>query len=247
MQRRITGINDRVRGEIPQNRLFIIAWRDNGRTRYPPTGEPDRPAGTLAGVTGPDDWDAQAASFDDEPDHGLRDDAVRNAWRDLLLPVLPPPPARVLDLGCGTGSLAVLLAVAGYDVVGVDSSPAMLEHARVKADAAGVPVDLRLGDAAEPPVGEGRGGAVDVVLCRHVLWALPDPSAALRRWSGLLAPGGRLVLVEGRWATGGGLTGDAVRRLVGEHRAEADVVPLDDPALWGRAIEDERFLAVSRR
>jgi SAM-dependent methyltransferase len=123
----------------------------------------------------------------------------------------------------------------------------MLDQARAKAAAAGAAVDLRLGDAAAPPVGEGSSRLADVVLCRHVLWALPDPSAALRRWSGLLAPGGRLVLVEGRWATGGGLTGDQVRRLVGEHRAEVDVVPLDDPALWGRAIEDERFLVVSRR
>ena len=119
--------------------------------------------------------------------------------------------------------------------------------ARAKAVAAGVTVGLRLGDAAAPPVGEGRGGLVDVVLCRHVLWALPDPAAALRRWSGLLAPGVRLVLVEGLLVTGGGLTGDEVRRLVGEHRTEVDVVPLDDPALWGRAIEDERFLVVSRR
>jgi hypothetical protein len=33
-----------------------------------------------------DDWDAAAAAFDDEPDHGLRDPAVRSAWADLLLP-----------------------------------------------------------------------------------------------------------------------------------------------------------------
>jgi 2-polyprenyl-3-methyl-5-hydroxy-6-metoxy-1,4-benzoquinol methylase len=62
-------------------------------------------------------WDGQAASFDDDPDHGLRDPAVRQAWADLLLPLLPPAPAHVVDLGCGTGSLAVLLAQHGNRVL----------------------------------------------------------------------------------------------------------------------------------
>ena len=54
-------------------------------------------------------WDAQAARFDDEPDYGLRDPAVRRAWGELLLEHVPAG-STVLDLGCGTGSLAVLLA-----------------------------------------------------------------------------------------------------------------------------------------
>jgi 2-polyprenyl-3-methyl-5-hydroxy-6-metoxy-1,4-benzoquinol methylase len=66
-------------------------------------------------------WDQQAATFDDEPDHGLRDPAVRDAWIALLTPVLPDPPASIVDLGCGTGSLSVLLAQAGHHVHGLDS------------------------------------------------------------------------------------------------------------------------------
>ncbi len=50
-------------------------------------------------------WDAQAAEFDDEPDHGLRDAIVRAAWKRLLLSEMPAAPASVVDLGCGTGSL----------------------------------------------------------------------------------------------------------------------------------------------
>ena len=48
-------------------------------------------------------WDAEADRFDDEPDHGLRDPAVRRAWADLLAEVLPPPPGRVLDVGLRHG------------------------------------------------------------------------------------------------------------------------------------------------
>jgi hypothetical protein len=41
--------------------------------------------------------------------------------------------------------------------------------------------------------------AFDVVLARHVVWALPDAALGLDRWIDLLKTGGRLVLVEGRW------------------------------------------------
>ena len=82
-----------------------------------------------------DDWDRLADRFDDEPDHGLRDPGVRAAWTALLLPLMPDPPARILDLGCGTGSLAVLLAQAGHEVAGIDASTQMLALARAKAAA----------------------------------------------------------------------------------------------------------------
>jgi SAM-dependent methyltransferase len=189
-------------------------------------------------------WDEQAAAFDSEPDHGLRDPAVRAAWERLLRARLPPAPARVLDLGCGTGSLAVLLAEAGYDVQGLDFSARMVAAAEAKARQAGVAASFHQGDAADPPF---PAASADVVLDRHVLWALPDPDEALRRWTGLLAPGGRLVLVEGRWSTGAGLPADVGRELVLRHRREAVLERLDDPALWGREIDDERYVVVSER
>lgn len=189
-------------------------------------------------------WDSQAETFDDEPDHGLRDARVRDAWAALLLPLLPKPDAAVADLGCGTGSLAVLLGAAGHRVSGLDYSSRMVEAARAKAASAGVAADFTTGDAAEPPY---AAASFDVVLVRHVLWALPDPAAALARWTQLLRPDGVLVLVEGHWSTGAGLPSDRTRDLVLSVREEAVVTRLDDEALWGREITDERYLVVSAR
>lgn len=194
-------------------------------------------------ISARDLWDDEAATFDDEPDHGLRDPHVRAAWAELLTPLLPAPAARVLDLGCGTGSLSLLLAEQGHRVTGLDSSPRMLDLASWKAESSGVAVTFLPGDASDP---KGVGSGYDVVLARHVVWALPDPAAALRCWSRLLGPAGRLVLVEGCWGTGAGLPADTVTALVAaagftdvRHRE------LTDPALWGRAIDDERYVVTA--
>lgn len=187
-------------------------------------------------------WDAEAETFDDEPDHGLRDPATRDAWRSLLLEHLPAAPARVADLGCGTGTLSMLLAGQGYDVDGVDLAPAMIKRAQAKASTAGLDVSFSVGDASDPPL---PIASYDVVLSRHVLWALPDPDAGLRRWVDLLAPGGRLVLVEGRWFTGGGLTAADTAALLDAVGREYVVRHLPEAVYWGREIDDERYLVVS--
>lgn len=187
-------------------------------------------------------WDAAAERFDEEPDHGLRDPSVRDAWTARLRSWLPTEPSDVLDLGCGTGSLTLLAAEQGHRVTGLDRSPRMVEAARAKL--AGRGARVLTGDAAAPPVAAGR---FDVVLVRHVLWALPDPAAALRRWVRLLRPGGRLVLVEGRWGEGEpvGLSAAELERLAGPVARRTHLEQLaGDTALWGREVHDERYVLV---
>lgn len=186
-------------------------------------------------------WDREAPTFDEAADHGLLDRATKDAWLALLLGHLPPAPARVADLGSGTGTLSVLLADEGYCVDGVDFAPEMVRRARAKAgDRTGV--TFTEADAFDPPLPQAT---YDVVLSRHVLWAMPDPAVALTRWVGLLAPGGRLVLVEGSWSTGAGLRGDQTTALVRGTGRAAELVQLDDPRLWGRRIDDDRYLVLS--
>ena len=186
-------------------------------------------------------WDAEAPAYDEPIDHGLSDPSVRRAWRDLLLALLPPPPGRVADLGCGTGTLSVLLADEGFEVTGVDFSPEMLARAVAKGGER-ASVHFVRGDAAIPPL---EAAAYDVVLCRHVLWALPDPAAVLERWGRLLRPGGRLVLIEGSWSTGAGLTSEQTVALVRGVGREPTLTQLDDEAYWGRRTGDERYVVMS--
>ncbi|MFD4259144.1 class I SAM-dependent methyltransferase [Streptomyces sp. NPDC058534] len=189
------------------------------------------------------DWDAEAAAFDDEPDHGLRDADVRRAWNARLRSWLPPRAGDVLDLGCGTGSLSLLAAEQGHRVTGVDLSPAMVELARAKL--AGRDAVFLAGDAAAPPVGEQR---FDTVLVRHVLWTLPDPGRVLRHWRELLRPGGRLVLVEGVWETAApvGIPAGRLTALLAPLTGQVRVERLSgDPSLWGREVADERYAMIA--
>ncbi|MEU7474147.1 class I SAM-dependent methyltransferase [Streptomyces sp. NPDC044984] len=189
------------------------------------------------------DWDGAAAAFDEEPDHGLRDPAVRAAWAARLRAWLPERPGDVLDLGCGTGSLSLLAAERGHRVTGVDRSPAMVALAREKL--AGRDAVFLVGDATAPPVGEER---YDAVLVRHVLWTLPEPDRALRHWRDLLRPGGRLVLVEGVWGTVSpvGVPADRLTALLAPLGGRVSVERLSrDAALWGREVDDERYAVVA--
>jgi SAM-dependent methyltransferase len=101
----------------------------------------------------------------------------------------------VVELGVGTGRIAVPIASEGIRVIGVDSSPGMLEVCRERAESAGVAglVELRLGDLGSPPVSE----RVELVLCpfRSYLHLRTDEERleALRAARELLVPGGRLI------------------------------------------------------
>jgi SAM-dependent methyltransferase len=101
----------------------------------------------------------------------------------------------VVELAVGTGRIAVPTAAEGIRVIGIDSSPGMLEVCRERAELAGVAslLDLRLGDLLEPPVEE----RVRLVTCPFRSYLhLQDDDERLRAlhaaWE-LLVPGGRLV------------------------------------------------------
>jgi SAM-dependent methyltransferase len=99
----------------------------------------------------------------------------------------------VVELGVGTGRIAVPLGADGIRVIGIDSSRAMLDVCARRAALAGVTLDLRIGDLREPPVTE----RVPLVICpfRSLLHMHTDEDrlGVLGAAYGLLVPGGRFV------------------------------------------------------
>ena len=100
----------------------------------------------------------------------------------FVLSSLPPPPARVLEVGCGAGELARALDAAGYDVVAVDP----------KAPDGPIFRRTTLADLDDP-------GPFAVAIARYSLHHIHELDAAVDRIAALLAPGGKLVLEEFGW------------------------------------------------
>ena len=134
-------------------------------------------------------WDDQADSFDDQFLHSIATEGERRAWERILDLLAPPGRVRdVLDVGCGTGFLALLFAARGHRVTGIDVAPQMIERARAKAAAQGLSVTFRIDDAEALP---DLDASYDLVVCRHLLWTLPHPRQAL-------AAG---AVIDGEWRT----------------------------------------------
>ena len=108
-----------------------------------------------------------------------------------VLETLPPAPSRILDLGVGTGREVTTLLDAGYDVTGVDVSPAMLDRCRRRAR----PIPLVEADFWGPlPVPDA---SFDAAIALHGTLAHPPDAEAIPRLGAemarILGPGGLLV------------------------------------------------------
>jgi ubiquinone/menaquinone biosynthesis C-methylase UbiE len=141
-------------------------------------------------ITTREGYAAWAASYDDAPNQLL--DLEQPVLREIIdgLPV-----GVALDAACGTGRHTAYLASLGHEVVGVDSSPEMLDVARTK-----VPTGtFHEADLLELPLGDG---SVDLVVCAIALTHVPDLAQALREFARVLKPNGHIVVSDSRGVIG---------------------------------------------
>jgi ArsR family transcriptional regulator len=104
------------------------------------------------------------------------------------------PLGRLVDIGTGTGRMIELFGRDAQHALGVDRSPEMLRLARVKLAEAGLPAaELRQGDMYALPL---QAGSADTVILHQVLHYAQQPGAAVAEAARLLAPGGRLLIVD---------------------------------------------------
>ena len=127
-----------------------------------------------------DKWDEMRQTFFGP---GVRDAAIAAA--EIT------PSSVVVDVGVGTGFLASGALAAGARVIGIDSSPRMLEEAKKHFGAQRF--EARLGDVESLPVDTGE---VDGVMANMVLHHAADPPGAIREMTRILKPGGRIVITD---------------------------------------------------
>jgi ubiquinone/menaquinone biosynthesis C-methylase UbiE len=144
----------------------------------------------------------------------------------------------VLDVGCGTGTLAILAkrrAGAGGDVCGVDASPEMIERARQKARKAGSEVAFEIAPAQSLPFADHR---FDLALATMMLHHLGRPARAqcLRELARVLKPGGRVLVIDFE------SSGEKRGFLAHLHRRHGHVAALDVDAL----LADAGFTVIDR-
>jgi ubiquinone/menaquinone biosynthesis C-methylase UbiE len=142
-------------------------------------------------------WSAVAPFYNSDPSNvpGLQS-AEYEAWVRAMEKLLPLPPADILDIGTGTGFVALIASQLGHRAVGLDLSAAMLAEALRQADVRGLQASFQIGDAVQPAFEEE---SLDAIVCRHFLWTLRSPEIALANWRRLLRKNGRVVVIDGSW------------------------------------------------
>lgn len=135
-------------------------------------------------------WQMVAPHYDSPENVAQSTTSGYDDWISAIRSVLPDPPARVLDVGTGTGFVARIVAELGHTVTAIDLSEAML-NASTASDPA---IVFSVGDAVDPPFAPG---SFDVVINRSLLWTLREPGRAFANWHALLVPGGRAICIYG--------------------------------------------------
>ena len=137
-------------------------------------------------------WNVRAHRFNGAASH-VR---LHEEWKQVFSAALGNDVKEAVDLGCGTGACAVLLAECGHQVTGVDGSEGMLSYARQNADARGLNVTFIHASMDDAKLSDD---SADIVTLRNVLWTLENPADALALAERVLRPGGRLLISDGLW------------------------------------------------
>jgi SAM-dependent methyltransferase len=153
-------------------------------------------------------WSAVADGYEAHAGNvSARSSEEQQAWAREIADLLPPAPADVLDVGTGTGFVAMIAAALGHRVTAIDLAEPMLAIARAEADGRRVTVTFATGDAVAPAF---AAASFDAIISRHLIWTLRDVDVALTAWRQLLRPGGRVVAIDGFWFTSGPEDGEGL-------------------------------------
>lgn len=144
-----------------------------------------------------------------------------------------PAGTKLLDVGCGAGQLTIPAARLGIDVTGLDLAQNLVDQANEKAQAEGLSIDVRQGDAEDLPF---EDASFDVVMSLIGSMFAPRPELVASEMIRVCQPGGKVIM--GNWTPAGHI--GQMFRVIGKHVPPPAIFP--SPLLWGdEAKVRERF------
>ncbi|MEK4452147.1 MULTISPECIES: class I SAM-dependent methyltransferase [Paenibacillus] len=143
-------------------------------------------------------WTSSSESYDKVIQTQFRSKKTINLWKQLLIKGLgTTPQQKVLDVGTGPGFFSILLSQMGHLPTAVDASQGMIDRASRNFESYGYKVPAYVADAADLHM--ELENSFDAVVCRDVVWTLPDPQRAYAEWYRILKPGGTLIIFDGNY------------------------------------------------
>ncbi len=166
-------------------------------------------------------WSSGGRDYD-EVSRGIAD-----AIEHCVMRLGPQPRERVLDLCTGTGWTSRVVARRGATVVGADIAGGLLETARARAAAEGLPIEYRLGDAESLPF---ESGAFDAIVSTFGVMFASRPEAAAAELARVCRKGGRLALAT--WTADGTIL--QMFQVMKRYMPAPATPPSSSPFDWGR-------------
>jgi ubiquinone/menaquinone biosynthesis C-methylase UbiE len=133
-----------------------------------------------------DVWNQHAIDYDKK--HNDSENPLQ--WKNMIADLIGKDKEQnVLDIGTGTGFLALIAADLGYRSTGIDLAKKMIEAAQNEANKKNLPVTFLTGDWEKMPFADK---SYDVLVNRCILWTLIHPQKTIREWRRVLKDGGSL-------------------------------------------------------
>ncbi len=121
----------------------------------------------------------------------------KDAWLRLLVENAPKKQnIRVLDIGCGPGLFAILMASIGNKVSAIDISEGMIKHAKQNSDDLDLNIEFKQVEGNELPFEDDE---FDLIISRNVVWNIENPIEAFKEWRRVLNKEGKIIYFDANW------------------------------------------------